>query len=41
MENFLIVSGIVVAILWIGDMATDYYQYKIAMKRLEQSNENK
>lgn len=41
METFLIVSGVVVAILWIGDMATDYYQYKIAMKRLERPNESK
>ena len=41
MDKFLIVSGIVAAILWIGDMATDYYQYKIAMKRLERQNENK
>lgn len=41
MEKFLIISGIVIAILWINDLITDHYQYKIEMKRLEQSNESK
>ena len=35
MQLFLLVSGIAFALLYVSDLITDRYKYKIEMKRLE------
>lgn len=35
MQLFLIVSGITFVLLYVSDLITDRYKYKIEMKRLE------